>query len=44
MVFSGHFSKVKLDNNVENGQSKSRKALRKELKKKRQAEGDPATG
>jgi hypothetical protein len=44
MIFSNHVNTLKLDANVDSGQSKSRKALRKELKRTRQAVGDAATG
>jgi hypothetical protein len=44
MVFSNHVNNVDLDAYVENVRSKSRKAYRKELKRKRQSAGDPASG
>ena len=44
IVHSNTVSKVVLDANVEGVRTQSRKAYRKELKKKRMRSGDPASG
>jgi len=41
-VLSNYVNKVELDKSVENFSKKSRKAYRKELKKKRALQGDPS--
>ena len=43
-VFSNHVKQIDLDANVEGVRTQSRKAYRKELKRKRQEAGDPASG
>ncbi len=44
LVYSNYVNKIDLDANVENVRSQSRKAYRKELKRKRMEQGDAASG
>lgn len=43
-MYSNFVNKVDLDANVENIKSKDRKEYKKQLKRKRQEQGDPASG